>query len=104
MTERLPGFNPVDLMMKRKQAQDDLESGELPEVTQYDPKDVKEIEDFCAKMGIVGFNFRGMSPKAALAMLRGQCGMPSDVIASMEAMGHRVAGKDYPKDKQLLNG
>jgi hypothetical protein len=104
MTQNLSGFDPVELLLKRKKQRDDLENGELPEVEPYKDEDVKSLEDFCKKHGIGGFNFGRMNPKAALAMLKGQMGMSTDVIASMEAMGHRVAGKRYPQDRQILKG
>jgi hypothetical protein len=106
MTEKLPGFDPAAILIKRKQMQDDMENMDAPppEVESFDPVDVKELKDFCARNGVIGFNFGSLSPKAALAMLKGQMGIQQDVVASMESMGHRVSGKNYQQDKQLLNG
>ena len=100
MTAKLDGFNPFEMMLKRKHAE---ESGEH-EVIQYDPEDIAELEEFCQQHGVMGFSCGKMSPKAALAMLKGQMGMVDDVIKSRESMGWTVAGKDYPKDREILNG
>lgn len=104
MTQNLTGFDPVELLIKRIKQRDDLETGEIPRVEPYKSEDVKALEEFCKEHGIVGFNCGRMSPGAALAMLKGRMGMPSNVVASMEAMGHKVVGKNYSQNKQLLNG
>ena len=101
MTANLPTFDPIDMMMRRKRVQD---GEEVPETVQFDPQDIKELEEFCQKHGIMGFDFGKMGPKAALAMLKGQFGMADDVVSNMEASGHRVVGKEYKQDRQILNG
>ena len=52
-----------NMMMRRNQ------SNEFQQVIQYDPSEVMELEEFCAKHGILGVNFGKMSPKATLSML-----------------------------------
>lgn len=44
----------------------------FPTISECDPLELKELEDYCKKRGIVGVNFNGMSPRAALNMLRGK--------------------------------
>ena len=60
MTEKLPMFNPLELMLRRKSMEN-----EEPPVIEYDQKDINELEEFCKKHGIVGFNCNRMSPKSS---------------------------------------
>lgn len=70
------GFDPYQAMLKRKQSAIEDESGYInPPTQQYDPKDIQEVEDFCRKYGIMGFNFGKMNPKAALQMLKNKMGI-----------------------------
>ena len=41
-----------------------------PPVSDYDPVEMAELEEYCKKRGIVGINFNGMSPSAILRMLK----------------------------------
>lgn len=43
--------------------------------TQYDQKDVEELEEFCLKHGIFGVNFGKMNPKSILSMLKSKMGI-----------------------------
>ena len=43
-----------------------------PPLPECDPEELKELEDYCKKRGIVGVNFSGMSPRLALKMLKGK--------------------------------
>jgi len=43
-----------------------------PPIPECDPEELRELEEYCKKRGIVGVNFNGMSPRAALNMLRGK--------------------------------
>ena len=73
MTQNLSGFDPFAEMLKRKK-QSDNEDIDLT-VTPYDENDVEELEKFCEKHGVVGFNCGKMSPKAALQMLKSKMGV-----------------------------
>ena len=65
------GFDPYQAMLRRKQANTQDDTGYINSpVQEYDPKDILELEEFCTKYGIVGFNFGTMNPKAALRMLK----------------------------------
>ena len=44
----------------------------FPTMPTCDPEELRELEEYCKKRGIVGVNFNGMSPRAALNMLRGK--------------------------------
>ncbi len=74
-------FDPYQAMLRRKQSNVSDESGYInTEVTQYDPKDIHALEEFCQKYGIVGFNCGKMSPKAALQMLKKRIGVIDEVV------------------------
>ena len=64
--------DPYKLMLQRNQG---VSSENVPPVSQEWPIDqVKQLQDYCIKMGIVGFNCGKMSPLAALALLKKQFG------------------------------
>jgi hypothetical protein len=54
-----------------------------PTVPECDPNELKELEDYCKKRGIIGVNFAGMSPRAILQMLRGK----TEGVASVSKRG-----------------
>jgi hypothetical protein len=62
--------DPYQVMMNRKNGVEP----ELPTVQQYPPEVIKQFEDYCKKMGIVGFSYGRMHPLAALRMLKQQLG------------------------------
>ena len=70
-----PSFDPYQMLMRRKQMQDNPQ--DLP-VMEYDPRDVEELEEFCKNHNILGFNFGRMGPKAALQMLKRKVGVVSE--------------------------
>jgi hypothetical protein len=70
-----PSFDPYQMLMRRKQMQDDPQ--DIP-VMEYDPRDVEELEEFCKNHNILGFNFGRMGPKAALQMLKRKVGVVSE--------------------------
>jgi hypothetical protein len=69
----VPNFDPVDLMMKKKQQQD---NPQLQSTMEYNTDDMYELEEFCRKHNIIGFNCGRMNPKAALRMLKSRMGVP----------------------------
>ena len=72
-----PEFDPYAALVKRKKQQD---SGELPPIKDINPDDLYELQQFCQKHGIVGFNFGRMNPKAALQMLKSRMGIRENPI------------------------
>lgn len=46
-----------------------------PEIPEYSDEDMRELQDFCSKRGIIGVNFNGMNPKAVLRMLKARMGI-----------------------------
>ena len=111
------GFDPHAVMVKKNQ----IEKGEIvpdttPEV-KWPEDQVKALEDFCIKHGILGFNCGRMSPIAALAFLKQKIGGFEDISLServphgYEAMGGTPSRYNanfpysLPQDKRvILNG
>jgi hypothetical protein len=78
-TPSINGFDPYQAMLRRKQSSVSDESGYInAEITQYDPKDIQALEEFCQQYGIMGFNFGKMNPKSALRMLKGKMGIQEE--------------------------
>ena len=70
-----PGaFDPYKAMLMKKQA-DDGKPVDTSNVVKWPEADIKQLEDFCMKMGVVGFNCGRMSPLAALALLKNRLGV-----------------------------
>lgn len=74
--------DPYELMIVRKRAAlsgDPVKQPDLPPVQKWPEEDVKALEDYCSKMGIIGFATR-MNPKIALIQLKQQMGDYSGVL------------------------
>ena len=90
-------FDPHQLMVKKKLT-DSGDSVDLTPKQSWPNQDIKALEDFCLKYGIVGYNCGRMSPVAALAMLKQKMGVidtPSE---------NRVTYSDAMNKKVLLKG
>ena len=110
-----PGtFDPYQAMLKKK----NQETAPVdPETVQSWPaEDVKQLQDYCQKMGIVGFSSGRMSPIAALAMLKQKFGedfsnvpLEERVPEGYQKIGTKGSyGPNYPygeamKKKQILH-
>lgn len=97
------GFDPHKLMVQRKQ----LESGEVVDVTpkqEWPEKDVRALEEFCAKYGILGFNCGRMSPVAALAMLKNKLGIVDGQLDERVPPGYQPYHPTKPYQKTILHG
>jgi hypothetical protein len=77
-----PTFDPVAMLLaKKRQEQERSEERNAfiappgTNVNEWPEEDLKELESFCAKYGIIGFNAGRMNPKAALRMLKGRMGI-----------------------------
>ena len=111
-----PGtFDPHALMVKKKE----VEKGEVEDTTPkqtWPENDVKSLENFCKKMGIVGFNSGKMPPIVALAMLKQQYGIVEGPYEERVPSGYEKIGvkptkfnPHYPynemmKSKGILHG
>lgn len=91
------GFDPHQMMVQKKQ----IQSGEVvadtlvPKQT-WPEKDVKVLESFCAKHGIMGFNCGRMSPIAAMVMLKQQMGIVDGPLEERMPFGYEKLGKFNP--------
>jgi hypothetical protein len=65
--------DPYQMMLNKKQ-QGDTPIQDTPPVVKWPEADVKKLEDYCQKRGIVGFNPGRMPPLVAMAMLKRQLG------------------------------
>jgi len=112
-----PGtVDPYQLMIKKKQAETEVQA-DPSTIVKWPSDDIKKLEDYCAKVGIVGFNCGRMHPLAALAMLKDKFGedytdvpLNERVPTGYEKVGTPSAyGPNYPysqaiKKKQILHG
>lgn len=108
------GFDPYQTMVNKKSS----ETTEVDPATiqRWPEESVKQLEDYCKKVGIVGFNAGRMHPIAALAMLKKQFGDFSDtpleerVPEGFEKRGTPSGyGPNYPysqamQKKQIIHG
>ena len=60
-------------LVRRKQQGEDTN---LPPIQEFPQQDIEELESFCRKYGIIGFNCGRMNPKSALRMLKSRMGVP----------------------------
>ena len=62
-------------LVHRKQQGEDTN---LPPIQEFPQQDINELESFCRKYGIIGFNCGRMHPRAALRMLKMKMGVPNE--------------------------
>ena len=111
-----PGtFDPYQAMLDRKVGKPI--DAVIPEAQQWPEEDVKRLQDYCTKMGIIGFNSGRMHPIAALSMLKKQFGqdftdvpLEDRLPEGYEKIGTKSSyGPNYPysaaiQKKQVLHG
>lgn len=86
------GFDPHKLMVKKHKIETGEELPQIEEAPKWPEEDVKALQDYCAKMGIIGFSTR-QNPKLALMKLKQQVGDYSDVpLECRIPMGYEKAG------------
>jgi hypothetical protein len=51
-----------------------------PPIPEYNEDDMKELQEYCAKRGIIGVNFGGRNPKAVLQMLKARMGEHNQAV------------------------
>lgn len=57
-----------------------------PVIPQYSDEDMRELQEYCAKRGIIGVNFNGMNPQAVLRMLKSKMGERNEQQVSKKGM------------------
>lgn len=65
------------LLKGRSYNQEPLSYDQIP---QYDGNDMKELQEYCQKHGILGVNFGNRNPRAVLQMLKARMGERSEPI------------------------
>jgi len=93
-------IDPYQMMLKRKDANAEEV---LSPVQTWPEADIKRLEEFCLKHGIVGFNCGRMSPAAALALLKGKLGV-MDTPPKTEGYGPNYPYTMAMQKKSLLHG
>ncbi len=111
-----PGtVDPYKLMVNRKNSS---ESNiiDTSKIVTWPENDVKLLQDYCTKMGIVGFNSGRTPPLVALSLLKKQLGddytnisLEERVPVGYEKLGSSGYGSNYPytdsiNKKQILHG
>lgn len=104
-----PGtYDPYQAMLDRKNGK--IPEPVIPEAVKWPEADVQRLEDYCKKVGIVGFNCGKMHPIAALAMLKRQFGdfsntpLEERVPEGYQKLGTRTPYGETMAKKQLLHG
>ena len=113
-----PGsVDPYKLMVQKNQINRGEIAAPMSPIQQWPEEDLKELQDYCQKMGIFGFNYGTMNPKLALRQLKQQVGDMSDVsLENRIPAGYERKGtisstspnypfsKPQPQKKSLLTG
>jgi len=110
------GFDPYKIMVKRNKVEKGEELPDIPEAPKWPEEDIKALQDYCSRMGIIGFSSR-QHPRLALAQLKKQLGDMSDIpLENRVPMGYEKKGTlnshncNYPyskiqsSKKNLLSG
>jgi hypothetical protein len=107
-------FDPHKMMVHKKQ--EETAPIDPTTIQKWPEESVKKLQDYCQKMGILGFNSGRMHPIAALAMLKSKFGEDfSDVPleercpAGHQKLGETGYGPNYPYSqavhkKTILHG
>lgn len=83
-------FDPAKIFIKRKNKLDYLDNQTFTNQFEinFDPSELKELEDFCKSRGIIGVNFGNMHPKQVLNMLRSKTGIPQESKSATKTLLH----------------
>ena len=93
-------IDPYRMMLGRK-AENAAEA--TAPIQSWPAEDIKKLEEFCLKHGIVGFNCGRMSPAAALTLLKGKLGV-MDTPPKTEGYGPNYPYTMAMQKKTLLHG
>lgn len=95
-------FDPHQMMVNRKRINAGEMITDMP-VQTWPEEDIRKLEEFCLKMGIVGFNCGRMSPLAALAFLKEKLGVV-DETPRTEGFGPNYPYTQAMQKRILLKG
>lgn len=114
ITPTTANFDPYAAMLKKKE--EETAPIDPATIRQWPEADVKRLQDYCQRMGIVSFNCGRMHPIACLAMLRKEYGddytdvpLEERLPTNYEKLGTSGYGPSYPysqavSKKQILHG
>lgn len=71
----LTKYDPIHAALVKRKKILDGDDVELPQKTEYKNEDVKALEDFCKRYGILATHFGNIPPTAALRMLKAKMGV-----------------------------
>lgn len=74
-------FDPCQAMIKKNSVEQSVDS-----VPEYDVESLEELENFCAKHGILGVNLRTQDPKSTLRMLKRKMGIIEEKITEKKLL------------------
>lgn len=97
------GFDPYKIMVNKKNG---VQEEKPLEVQRWPAEDIKRLEDFCKKHGIVGFNCGRLPPILALRLLKDKLGISDAVVDDKFIESYNI---NYPyteaiSKKQLIKG
>ena len=85
------GFDPYKVMVQKKES-DDGKPIDTSSVVKWPEQDMKVLEDFCKKYGVLGFSCGQMSPIAAVSMLKNMLGIADGPIEQRVPPGYEKLG------------
>lgn len=116
-TESKPttGFDPYKVMVQKKEMESGNVLPDISSIVRWPEADVKVLEDFCKKYGVLGFDCGKMSPIAALTMLKNMLGIVDGPLENRIPSGYEKMGvksnysPNYPyqsvfQKKDILHG
>lgn len=99
-------FDPYKEMLKKKN--EDSAPVDPSTIRKWPEADEQKLQDYCQKMGIIGFNSGKLSPIVALAMLKRQFGEDFTGVPLEERVPHGYGPNNtYSQTiqkKQILHG
>lgn len=78
MLGMLPAFDPHAMLLKRIADKKNMEQQQNIVVEPYREEDVKELEMFCKKYGILGISTKTTNPRYVIMLLKKRLGLIED--------------------------
>ena len=100
------GYDPHKLMVKKHKVETGEELPEMPPDPKWPAADIKALQDYCQRMGIIGFSTR-QHPRLALAQLKQQMGDMSNIpLENRIPLGYEKVGtfNSCTSKKSLIAG
>lgn len=109
-------YDPYQLLIQKQRGESIPAEIDKSTIQTWPDESIKALQDYCNKMGIIGFSSGKMNPIAALSMLKQQYGVDytnvplnERIPLGYEKLGTRGYGPNYPyteamRKKQILHG